>query len=95
MHEAINELKKYTLGKRNTEKVEISVLQINRVIKELEQEPKWIPVSEQLPKENSGYLVTVKRGYVTTALWVGNAEFWNEVTAWMPLPKPWKGEHDG
>ena len=38
-NEAINELKKYTLGKRNTEKVEISVLQINRVIKALEQEP--------------------------------------------------------
>lgn len=43
--EAINELKKYTLGKKNTEKVEISVLQLNRVIKALEQEPKighWI-----------------------------------------------------
>ena len=37
--EAINELKKYTLGKKNTEKVEISVLQLNRVIKALEQEP--------------------------------------------------------
>lgn len=36
--EAINELKKYTLGKKNTEKVEISVLQLNRVIKALEQE---------------------------------------------------------
>ena len=35
--EAINELKKYTLGKKNTEKVEISVLQLNRVIKALEQ----------------------------------------------------------
>lgn len=36
--EAINELKKYTLGKKNTEKVEISVLQLNRIIKALEQE---------------------------------------------------------
>lgn len=35
--EAINELKKYALGKKNTEKVEISVLQLNRVIKALEQ----------------------------------------------------------
>lgn len=43
--EAINELKKYTLGRKNTEKVEISILQLNRVIKALEQEPKighWI-----------------------------------------------------
>lgn len=37
--EAINKLKKYTLGKKNTEKVEISVLQLNRIIKALEQEP--------------------------------------------------------
>jgi hypothetical protein len=38
--EIINELKKYTLGKKNTEKIEISILQINRVIKALEQQPK-------------------------------------------------------
>ena len=37
--EAINELKKYTLGKKNTEKVEINVLKLNRIIKALEQEP--------------------------------------------------------
>ena len=53
------------------------------------QEPKWIPVTERLPEEDGGYLVTVKRGYVTTALWVGNAKNWKEVTAWMPLPKPY------
>ena len=34
----IDFLKKYTNGKQNTEKVEISVLQLNRVIKALEQE---------------------------------------------------------
>lgn len=39
IREAINELKKYTSGKKNTEKVEINVLQLNRVIKALEQEP--------------------------------------------------------
>ena len=38
IREAINELKKYTLGKKNTEKVEINVLQLNRIIKALEQE---------------------------------------------------------
>ena len=51
----------------------------------------WIPVTERLPEENGGYLVTVKRGYVTTALWVGNTENWKKVTAWMPLPEPYKG----
>lgn len=55
------------------------------------QEPRWIPVTERLPEEDGGYLVTVKRGYVTTAVWIGITKLWNEVTAWMPLPKPYKG----
>lgn len=53
------------------------------------QETRWVSVTEKLPEEDGGYLVTVKRGYVTTALWVGNTKHWNEVTAWMPLPKPY------
>ena len=53
----------------------------------LKEEPRWIPVSERLPKENDRYLVTVEQGYVTTAYWIGCAEFWNNATAWMPLPK--------
>jgi hypothetical protein len=39
MTKIIDFLKKYTDGKQNTEKVEISVLQLNRVIKALESEP--------------------------------------------------------
>ncbi|MCR5452798.1 MAG: DUF551 domain-containing protein [Lachnospiraceae bacterium] len=38
MIEAIDALKKYADGKKNTEKVEISVLQLNRIIKALEGE---------------------------------------------------------
>lgn len=67
---------------------------ISMAIKALGQEQKWIPVTERLPEENGGYLVTVKRGYVTTALWIGNAENWKEVTAWMPLPQPYKAESE-
>ena len=26
--------------------------------------------------------------------WVGNAENWKEVTAWMPLPTPYKKEDE-
>jgi hemerythrin-like domain-containing protein len=39
MTKIIDFLKEYTDGKHNTEKVEISVLQLNRVIKALESEP--------------------------------------------------------
>lgn len=56
---------------------------------------KWIPVSERLPEEHGGYLVTVKYGYVTRALWVGDAENWKGVIAWMPLPEPYKQEVEG
>ncbi len=37
--EAINELKKYTSERKNTEKIEVSVLALNRIIFALEQEP--------------------------------------------------------
>jgi len=36
--EVINELKKYTAGKKNTQKVEISVLALNRLIFALEDQ---------------------------------------------------------
>ena len=55
----------------------------------------WIPVSERLPEENGGYLVTVMGKYITTALWVGNAENWSKITAWMPLPEPYKADMRG
>ena len=37
--DAVEQLKKYTHGKKNTDKVEISVLALNRIIKALSQEP--------------------------------------------------------
>lgn len=56
------------------------------------EETRWIPVSERLPDENGSYLVTVKRGYIVLGLWVGVAENWANVIAWMPLPQPYKAE---
>lgn len=61
----------------------------------LENPNRWIPVSEMLPEENGGYLVTVMGAYVTTALWVGNAGYWSKITAWMPLPEPYKADMRG
>ena len=52
LREAASLLKKYTLGKENTEKVEISVCQLNRVIQVIEEElPKvghWKVISNRI-----------------------------------------------
>ena len=53
----------------------------------------WIPCSERLPDTNGDYLVTGRQGAVNKrgyedGYWYGN---WS-VIAWMPLPKPYKGE---
>ena len=74
----------------------------------LENQSRWIPVSERLPKPGKRYLVTVKwedgewsKLSVYDAVY-GKDEKWHgdnyepfkycEVLAWMPLPEPWKGE---
>lgn len=63
-------------------------------------EPKWIPVSERLPKkEGVNYLVIVKNknkeggiflfdvGYFEEGIFYKN-NTWENVTHWMPLPEP-------
>ena len=57
----------------------------------------WIPVSEGLPKEGEPVLIT-DCGYVDGLAWVAKDGAWesdhaytDSVTAWMPLPKPYKG----
>ncbi len=73
-------------------KSEITLGEYEEMIKPLGEEVRtWTLFSERLPESEGKYLVTTKRGYVTIASWVGNNEYWNEVTAWMPLPEPYKG----
>jgi len=62
----------------------------------------WIPCSDRPPEESGDYLVTVAHN--SGELWVEVDQFDNEngswwhymddVTAWMPRPKPYKGETD-
>ena len=76
---------------------------LGKAIKELEQEPRWIPVSERLPEERGFYIVTEKvfslnhKGRYNTK--VEQVEYSNgkwqrasffEVVAWMPLPKAYE-----
>lgn len=68
-------------------------------IKALEQEPKWIPVSEKLPTSDDDVLVTNGIGmYIgwidpTDKRWRVESEseyFMENVIAWMSLPKPYE-----
>lgn len=67
------------------------------------EQDKWIPVTERLPSKESRYMVT-RNDYVTNTeyidiLWYEKNIWWNghstgdyAVTAWMPLPEPYKGD---
>jgi len=68
-------------------------------------EQRWIPCSERLPKKDGRYQVT-RYDYVTNTefidiLWYEKNLWWNghsmgdyAVTAWMPLPEPYKEVKD-
>ena len=81
-----------------------------KVIEYLEQMPsadksqEWIPCSERLPEKAGHHLCSFKEAnridniYVGLAYWTGSRWYGylaNEINAWMPLPKPWKGTDDG
>lgn len=76
---------------------------LNMAIKALEQEPRWIPVSERLPRKEGDYLVTVRNkeyGFqyidITTyehSEW-GYKDEW-QVIAWINVPSEYKEEREG
>ena len=71
------------------------------------QEPKWIPVSERLPEDEQEILFSTKTGRVHSGKyhdddsanqWYSHRDkcrAWNNVvSAWMPLPEPYKAESE-
>ena len=76
--------------------------EVEEIIKALEQEPRWIPCSEWLPKVEELVLVTDDSGGIKTVdvdrcgqYENSNERFWyytQNAVAWMPRPEPWKGD---
>lgn len=64
-------------------------------------EPRWIPCSERLPNKPIRVQTQLDNEWIVTAYYYDNTWYTvpdlgqglknDEIIAWMPLPKPWKG----
>ena len=75
--------------------------QIERMVVNSGNKPKWIPVTDKLPQKCRFYLVTdfgeVEEAYYDSdGFWFSpHGDKLKSVTHWMPLPEPPKEETDG
>lgn len=80
--------------------IEDLVVSIMMTIEEQPTVNRWIPVSERLPEEDGRYLCDWQGMRVGTCYFHnGHFRVYGEikdkyVTAWMPLPKAYKGEKE-
>lgn len=69
-----------------------------QAINEKQRTGRWIPVTERLPKDGDEVLITAWKDTVfiswrSDGIWTCDSFFFDdstEVSAWMPLPEPYK-----
>ena len=64
-------------------------------IRNLPSAQQWIPVSERLPEDGIEVVTVDKDGDYEINHIIDKEDgewYWRGTIAWMPLPKPWKGE---
>ena len=98
------QLKKYEdtgISPAQLQVIEEECSKMAKELAELRQQNRWVPVSERLPDYNEEVLITNGK-YVTidTRYFLENTEDgeaytwdingWDDVSAWMPLPEPYK-----
>lgn len=62
----------------------------------VQSDPRWIPVTERLPKKSGVYTVTDHKGDVVRFVFIvgsdSSRKYWYRCAkTWMPLPEPYKG----
>ena len=96
------------LHKRIDEICSLAIKALEQEPSRSEKSNKWIPVGEMLPEENETVIASTDYGVYPEArcskedgwewAYEAGADYWVKfkgVTAWMPLPEPYKAESEG
>lgn len=97
------EVEKMRMDSSEIKELEFYIERDEMAIKAIEQEPRWIPVNEELPRTKQYALITVHNQ--TKMCWYQNGVFVDgeqiaytkeneELVAWMSLPEPYKAESE-